>query len=147
MKRFSKSSWLPLGAAMALTIGAACVYANVVRAEDVKLTLSGDQESPAVKTKASGSGAITIKDDMSVSGSVKTKNVKGTAAHIHEGAPGQNGPVIIPLTKSGDTWKVPDNAKLTDAQYQAFKAGNLYVNVHTKAHPNGEVRAQLKPAG
>jgi len=81
-----------------------------------------------------------------VKGSVKTTGVAGTAAHIHEGARGKNGPVIIPLTKSGsDTWTVPAGAKLSDAQYDAYKAGNLYVNVHSEANKGGEVRGQLAP--
>lgn len=143
------SRWFLLSRAAPLVLGvcAFVLLAGNALAANIKVTLSGNQESPAVTTEGSGSGTITIKDDKSVSGSVKTKDVKGTAAHIHEGAPGQNGPVIITLTKSGDQWKVPKSAKLTDEQYQAFKAGNLYVNVHTKAHPNGEVRGQLKPTG
>jgi hypothetical protein len=38
----------------------------------------------------------------------------------------------------------PAGAKLTDAQYAAYKAGNLYVNVHSAKNPGGEIRAQLK---
>jgi hypothetical protein len=34
---------------------------------------------------------------------------------------------------------------LTDAQYQAYLTGRLYVNVHTDTHKDGEVRAQLRP--
>lgn len=110
-----------------------------------QVTLSGSQEVPPVKTSASGSGKITVAANKSVSGSVTTSGVAATAAHIHEGAPGKNGGVIIPLTKSGDTWSVPPGAKLTDAQYDAYKAGNLYVNVHSAANPGGEIRGQLKP--
>jgi CHRD domain-containing protein len=118
---------------------------SVFSGDNVKL--SGSEEVPAVTTSASGSGTITVKDDKTVSGSVKTSGVAGTAAHIHMGPAGRNGPVIIPLTKSsdGNTWSVPAGAKLTDAQYEAYKAGGLYVNVHSAANKGGEVRGQLKP--
>ena len=66
-------------------------------------------------------------------------------AHIHQGAKGQNGPVIIPLAKNGDTYAVPEGKKLTQAQMDALKAGNLYVNVHSNEYKGGEVRAQLQP--
>ena len=50
-----------------------------------------------------------------------------TASHIHEGAPGTNGPVIVPFTKTGDnTFASSEGAKLTESQYAAYKAGNLY---------------------
>src|SRR5206468_3032024 len=92
------------------------------------------------------SGTITVGADKSVSGWVTTTGVASTAANIHEAAPGQmNGGVIIPLTKDGDKYTVAAGAKLTDKQYEAFKAGNLYVNVHSAANPGGEIRAQLKP--
>jgi CHRD domain len=109
--------------------------------------LSGSEEVPPVTTKASGSGTITVKDDKTVSGSVKTEGVVGTMAHIHMGKAGANGPVIITLTKSsdGNTWSVPAGAKLTDAQYEAYKASGLYVNVHSAANKGGEVRGQIKP--
>jgi len=114
-------------------------------AADVKVALSGDQEVPAVKTDGKGNGTITIADDGAVSGSVSTTGVKGTMAHIHQGAPGANGPVIVPFTKDGDTYKAPAGAKLTADQMKEFKAGNLYFNVHTDANKGGEVRGQLKP--
>jgi hypothetical protein len=112
-------------------------------AVDVKLT--GADEVPPVSTQGSGSGTFRVAEDGTVTGSVTTKGVPGMAAHIHQGAKGQNGPVIVPLTKSGDIYSVPAGRKLTDAQMQAFKAGNLYVNVHTPAHKGGEIRGQLQP--
>ena len=39
----------------------------------------------------------------------------------------------------------PAGTKLTNAQYDAFKAGKLYVNVHSDAYKNGEIRGQLNP--
>ena len=111
----------------------------------MNISLSGSEEVPPVATAGSGSGSIMIADDGSVSGSVTTTGVPGTMAHIHLGAKGQNGGVIIPLAKNGDTYSVPTGAKLTDAQMAAFKAGNLYVNVHTATNKGGEVRGQLQP--
>jgi len=121
--------------------------AGIAMAATIKVMLGGDQEVPPVATSAKGTGTITVGDDMSVSGSVKTSGVTGVAAHIHEGAPGENGPVIIPLTKTSATeWSVPPGAKLTAEQYQSFKAGKLYYNVHSAAHKKfGEIRGQIKP--
>ena len=49
------------------------------------------------------------------------------------------------MAKTADgAWAVPPGAKLTDAQHDAFKAGNLYVNVHSEANKGGEIRGQLK---
>lgn len=111
-----------------------------------KIQLTGAQEVPPVKSDAKGTADIKVASDKTVTGSVTTSGVNGVAAHIHQGATGRNGPVIVPLTKKGDgSWSVPAGAKLTDAQYEAYKAGDLYVNVHSPAHKGGEIRAQLKP--
>jgi hypothetical protein len=118
--------------------------AGVAFAADVKVTLSGANEVPPVTTSATGEGTITVADDGAVSGSVTTKGVQGTAAHIHMGAAGKNGPVIVPFTKEGDTYKAAAGAKLNADQMKAFKAGELYFNVHSAANPNGEIRGQLK---
>jgi CHRD domain-containing protein len=112
---------------------------------NVEVKLSGAEETPPATTSASGSGSFKIASDGSVSGSVTTAGVKGTMAHIHRGARGQNGPIIVPLTKKGDTYTVPAGAKLNEAQMKDFKAGNLYVNVHSDRYKGGEVRAQLQP--
>ena len=111
----------------------------------VSVNLSGAEEVPPVKASGSGSGSFRVAEDGTITGSVTTKGVAGTMAHIHQGSKGQNGPVIVPLTKEGDTYSVPSGRKLTAAQQQAFKAGNLYVNVHTAKNKGGEVRGQLQP--
>ena len=111
----------------------------------MKVSLTGNDEVPPAKTDGKGSGSFRVAEDGTITGSVTTEGVKGTMAHIHQGAKGQNGPVIVPLTKNGDTYSVPDGKKLTAAQIDALKAGNLYVNVHSDRYKGGEVRAQLQP--
>jgi hypothetical protein len=143
--RFQKAA--RFSTALTLTLLVAGGFATRVGSQEtIKVTLSGDQEVPAVKTAASGSGTIVISSDKSVSGSITTTGIEATAAHIHEAGAGKNGPIIVPLTKTSDnTWSVTPGAKLTDAQYASYLAGNLYVNVHSAAHKGGEIRAQLNP--
>ena len=130
---------------LGLTISLLTGMPGVVTAGEIKINLNGNQEVPPVKTSASGSGTIVVEDDKSIKGKVMTSDIKGTGAHIHEGAAGKNGSDIITLVKvSENEWSVPNDAKLSDAQYDAFKAGNLYVNVHSDAHKSGEIRGQLK---
>lgn len=109
-------------------------------------TLSGAHEVPPVSTKAAGKSTITVAEDRAVTGSVIVTDMTPTAAHIHIGAPGTNGPVTIPLEKKeAMVFSVPANTKMTDEQYTQYKAGNLYINVHSAAYPAGEVRVQMKP--
>jgi hypothetical protein len=109
------------------------------------VTLTGANEVPAVSTSATGNGMVTVNPDHTVTAHITVTGMQATASHIHMGAAGANGPVIVPFTKTGDnTFAAPAGAKLTDEQYAAFKAGNTYVNVHSDAHKGGEIRAQLK---
>jgi len=110
------------------------------------LTLTGAEEVPPVTTSALATGAFEVRPDGSMSGSIATTGIIATAAHIHDGANGTNGPVVMPLTSTADNvWSLPPNAMLTSAQYESYRAGNLYVNVHSSAHPDGEIRSQLWP--
>ena len=111
----------------------------------MKVSLTGAEEVPPATTQAKGSGSFRVAEDGTVSGSVTTEGIQGTMAHIHQASKGQNGPVIVPLTKAGDTYSVPEGKKLTPAQIDALKAGNLYVNVHSEKNKGGEIRAQLQP--
>lgn len=135
-----------IGAVTAMFAGALALGVGTAYAKDVKVMLSGDQENPPVSTAASGSGTITVGDDMSISGSVTTSGMTATMAHIHMAAPGKNGPPVVHLTKTSDgAWTVPAGTKLTSDQYKSFQAGELYVNVHSDAHEKGELRGQIKP--
>ena len=130
-----------VAAAVVLMLGSVAALAK-----DVKVDLTGTEETPPVTTTATGHGTIKIGNDKTVSGSIKTTGVEGIAAHIHVGPPGVAGPPIITLTKGDDgSWTVPAGAKLTDDQLADFKSGKLYVNVHSAEHKPGEIRGQLKP--
>jgi hypothetical protein len=137
MRSFLKQS--AVGALLAASVALASAATRHVH-------LTGRSEVPEVRTHAWASGVIEISRDGHVSGEIHVHNVKATMAHIHEGAPDANGPPIIVLKHlRGGTWVVPKGAKLTHAEYKRFLAGDLYVNVHSKAHPAGEIRGQLKP--
>ena len=117
-----------------------------VQSKNHHLILSGDQEVPVVNTAARGKVSVTIGADKTVIGGVTTTAMQATAAHIHNAAVGNNGPVVITLHKDGQhSWLVPADCVLTDAQYRSFKAGELYINVHSVAHEAGEIRTQLMP--
>ena len=141
MLRITRKTVAGLAVAAGLAAVAAC---SSIMGGGNSVTLTGANEDPAVTTSASGTGTITIAADGAVSGSMTVTGMAPTAGHIHQGAPGVNGPVIVPFTQSGNTFTAPPGAKLTEAQLAAYRAGNLYVNVHSAAHPAGEIRAQLK---
>ncbi|HEY3271538.1 MAG TPA: CHRD domain-containing protein [Geothrix sp.] len=107
--------------------------------------LTGGQEAPATTSTATGFGSLAVNAlTGAVQGSVVTAGITGTAAHIHEGAPGVAGPILISLTDAGGgMWVVPPGATLTSAQVTSWQNGTLYVNVHTSANPGGEIRGQL----
>jgi hypothetical protein len=73
-----------------------------------------------------------------------TKLDDATAAHIHEGAAGKDGPVKVPLDApkggSAKSCKTADAAVVKDIM---ANPANYYVNVHNPAHPNGAIRGQL----
>jgi CHRD domain len=130
---------------IALLISLVSIFA-LASAADVSVVLTGEQEVPPVSTAARGTGTLTLSADHTLSGTITTTGIDGTMAHIHQGAPGKSGKPIINLEKGADgKWSVPAGTKLTDAQYQSFEAGDLYVNVHSDAHKGGEIRGQLKP--
>lgn len=113
--------------------------------------LSGDDEVPPVVTDASGVGRFSLAEDGTLSWEIAVRNIADiTAAHIHPGAPGVNGPPLFTLYDGTGTFD-PDNpisgdVMLTPAQVNDLLAGNYYVNVHTTGNPSGEIRGQINPA-
>lgn len=134
----------------AIVVGLALLVAACATATSstgvASVSLSGAQEVPPVNTSATGRGTITITGSKAVSGRIQTSGINGTAAHIHMGGPDENGPVIVTLQKAGDgLWVVPPGADVSDAAYDAFNMGKLYVNVHSDANKAGEIRGQIRP--
>jgi CHRD domain len=127
---------------LAVTL-AAIIFASAP-AEEIDTKLTGAEETPPIATSAYGTARISINADKIVAGKIETSGIEGFAARIHLGSPGQAGPPIIALVKSDKgVWNVTPNSRLTDEQFASFKVGNLYVNVHSAEHPQGEIRGQL----
>jgi hypothetical protein len=100
------------------------------------------------EANATGTTALRIrKDALLVCYRLHVENVTlpTVGAHIHRGAAGTNGPVVVPFTAPGadgnSSGCTPSTAALID-EITANPAG-FYVNVHTKEHPAGAIRAQL----
>jgi hypothetical protein len=128
--------------------------------EGFTASLNGASEVPAVNTTATGMATFTV-NGATISYSINAQNIAGvTAAHIHVGPAGQNGPVAVTLFAPGSaTGGV--NGSLTqgsftaadvgasaganlDALLQLMRTGGAYVNVHTTAHGPGEIRGQIQ---
>lgn len=108
--------------------------------------LNGAQEAPPVTTNASGSATLAFDDaTRKLTGTVSMTGLKDVAlAHIHNGACGAAGNVEVTLMNPTPS-SVAVDATLSSAQAASLAAGNLYLNIHTAANPNGELRGQLAP--
>ncbi len=116
---------------------------------EFRATLLQANESPAVPfTGAYGMAHMTFERTarrLSYTVSV-TGIISATAAHIHRGPIGANGPVVFDLLGANvlsDTSPISGTLYLTPAQINDLLAGNYYVNIHTAANPGGELRGQL----
>ena len=109
-------------------------------------TLTGAQEVPPTPSPATGAGILVIDPTTrAATGNITVSGMATTAAHIHLGAVGVNGPISVPLTlASGNVWAVPANTRLSAEQFLAYKQGNLYYNAHSTLFPNGEIRGQIR---
>lgn len=118
--------------------------ANVQAKQHMAITLKGTAEMPPVTTQSKGKGKIFVFPNRMVSGTIRTSGFVATRAFIQMAGAGENGPHIITLIKNADgSFEVPEEARLTRAQYTNYMAGKLYINVHSTRYPAGEIRAQL----
>jgi hypothetical protein len=113
----------------------------------------------AAGANAAGAATVTLAaDDSTISVTVTYSGLSGdvTASHIHAGAPGANGPVVLPFSAplTSPFSKVFNAADYTAASgappnFAAFVAGlraggGGYINVHTAACKPGEIRGDIK---
>lgn len=109
--------------------------------------MSNAQEVPANASSATGNGLLSFDAaTKKITAQVTLTGMVATAAHIHTGALGANGPVIFSMTQTEPTsgvWVTADDAVMTDAQVSSLKAGGLYFNAHSTAFPGGEIRGQI----
>ena len=108
-------------------------------------TLTGAQEVPQRPSGATGSGTVVIDPaTRQMAATLTTTAIAGTEANIHQGAPGLNGPVIFPLTETtrgSGVWTT--RSTLSEAQFNAFRAGDFYFNVRSLNFADGEIRGQI----
>lgn len=145
-----------------LVMGVICA-GNALAAHTFTAVLTGDRETAKVVTEAKATATFTLNDEKTeIAYKLEVTNLKDAiGAHIHMGLPGKNGePVVLLFTgpeKTGMFSGVLAEGKLTaDSLVGPYKGktianlanamakGELYVNVHTKANPDGELRGQIK---
>jgi len=115
--------------------------------------LSGDQEVPSVSTSAIGQAEMTF--DLLANTFDLNIDVDGialgdlTGSHIHLGATGVNGGIIVDLGPVGEWFEGASILReIVNQDFPAenapdLLAGNTYINIHTTAHEGGEIRGQL----
>jgi hypothetical protein len=152
---------------LSLTIAGvfALAFSAAAQAQTVTLTanLHGGNENPGVVTGSAGTATVTWNTTTKAGTyrvDVFNMPVGTTASHIHTGAPGVNGPVIINFTVpaggisndyglsgtfacSDVVARAAQGINSCDDFEQALLLGNMYVNVHSTANPGGEIRGQL----
>ena len=126
--------------------------------------LMGGNETPPNASAGSGVGAFTfdtVAQDITYSLSYSALSSTAVMAHIHFGAVGVSGPIILPFSPSPTGTSGTLSGILTTANlinqttsgivtftdiYNAALSGNLYANLHTTNFPAGEIRGQLTQA-
>jgi hypothetical protein len=141
---------------VATSLAPSQVFANVYFVTN----MTGQEEVPPVDTQALGEAILTqdLPQNQTMHYYVNVTGIQGvTQGHIHSGAEGENGPIVVTLF----SFDSPQNEVLQDSNFTAsnlegpmegktmqdliaaMKNGSTYINVHTEQNPNGEIRGQL----
>lgn len=122
------------------------VNSDIIMAADV--ALSGVNEVPPVVTLANGTALIRLTIDRKLYSKVTVNNVPSgdalTAAHIHRGATGVNGAVLVGLCASAADFGLSKMTQVDEATANAIKSDAIYVNAHSTAFPAGIIRGQIR---
>lgn len=135
--------------AIALAAVLLIAFASPAHAEQVRLSanLDGVSEIPAVESPGTATATVLFdKGTGMVSWDVYWSGLSGdpTAAHFHGPASKHNkAGVQVDLGGNGFASPFRGTAHLTDEQAGQLLAGQWYVNIHTAAHPDGEIRGQV----
>jgi CHRD domain-containing protein/PEP-CTERM motif-containing protein len=130
--------------ALSSTLASATIY-------NFTATLNGANEVGPTGSLGTGSGTFAFDDVANnILGSVSFTGLgsPATLSHIHVGAPGANGGVIVsfvPYTPAATSGLIAPGIPLAFpvANIPALFAGNTYFNIHTGTFPGGEIRGQL----
>lgn len=131
--------------AAAFALMAAPAFADQVR---LSANLDGKKEVPMVETAGTATATVLFDEDSrGVTWDVYWTGITGDpmAAHFHGPArPGNNAGVQVDLGANGFANPLRGSAQLTDEQAKQLLAGEWYINIHTAAHPDGEIRGQIE---
>ena len=114
------------------------------------IVLEGNNEVPPVNTDARGTAVIRVTGDRQLQSRVMMHRLEGnkdrslTAAYLHAGAAGTNGPVIVMLAGQPSDFEKNMAQQLTVAQYEALLNDAVYINVVSSLRPAGLVRGQMR---
>ena len=120
---------------------------NAGQVESYTVNLQGSQEVPANTSTASGSATVLLdkaSNMVFVTGSFTGLAANATGAHIHDGAVGTNGPVVVGLSATPAMAGTISGSGKVSAEFAVKMINGLsYLNLHNASFPGGELRAQI----
>lgn len=139
------------GIAALAVVGAALAASTDTYSYRATLGPKAEVPAPNAPAKAAGVFSATVtekKGKASIHWTLTFRRLSGkaVAAHIHKGAAGVAGPVVVPLCapcRNGQNGR----QAITEDVAAALEQGGYYVNVHTAKNAGGEIRGQLKLLG